>query len=130
MVIVGGGSGAFHAVESLREVGLSIQSCKNLIYESFSAWIQGSHHRSFKGEARPYRPVCMPLLMPGCKTHKLVSSTKLSKALITDPSKLEWRSPADLRIKYGTILRVGVVRSLLLTGFDHFAHFHTGGDFD
>jgi hypothetical protein len=34
--------------------------------------------------------------------------TKLSKALITDPSKLEWRSPADLRIKYGTILRTGV----------------------
>jgi len=28
--------------------------------------------------------------------------TKLSKALITDPAKVEWRSAADLKIKYGT----------------------------
>lgn len=35
--------------------------------------------------------------------------TKLSKALITDPSKLEWRTPADLKIKYGTSLRIGTV---------------------
>jgi hypothetical protein len=35
--------------------------------------------------------------------------TKLSKALITDASKLEWRTPADLKIKYGTTLRVGTV---------------------
>lgn len=35
--------------------------------------------------------------------------TKLSKTLMSDASKLEWRTPADLRIKYGTILRVGVV---------------------
>ena len=35
--------------------------------------------------------------------------TKLSKALITEASKLEWRTPADLKIKYGTTLRVGTV---------------------
>jgi hypothetical protein len=35
--------------------------------------------------------------------------TKLSKALITDASKLEWRTPADLKIKYGTALRIGTV---------------------
>jgi hypothetical protein len=35
--------------------------------------------------------------------------TKLSKALITDVSKLEWRTPADLKIKYGTALRIGTV---------------------
>ena len=42
--------------------------------------------------------------------------TKLSKALITDPAKIEWRSAADLKIRYGTTLRLGVVRySTLLT---------------
>jgi len=35
--------------------------------------------------------------------------TKLSKALITDASKLEWRTAADLKIKYGTTLRIGTV---------------------
>ena len=34
---------------------------------------------------------------------------KLSKALITDPGKLEWRTAADLKIRYGTTLRLGVV---------------------
>lgn len=34
--------------------------------------------------------------------------TKLSKALITDPAKIEWRSPADLKTKYGVDLRTGV----------------------
>jgi apoptosis-inducing factor 3 len=37
-----------------------------------------------------------------------IDRTKLSKALITDPTKLEWRSAADLRIKYGINLRTGV----------------------
>jgi hypothetical protein len=37
------------------------------------------------------------------------SRTKLSKALITEASKLEWRTAADLKIKYGTTLRIGTV---------------------
>ena len=32
----------------------------------------------------------------------------MSKALVTDPSKLEWRSLADLRSKYGVDFRSGV----------------------
>jgi hypothetical protein len=38
-----------------------------------------------------------------------IGSTKLSKALITDASKIEWKSPADLKIKFGTTIRIGVV---------------------
>ncbi|KAG2157970.1 uncharacterized protein EDB93DRAFT_1122429 [Suillus bovinus] len=40
--------------------------------------------------------------------HPPIDRTKLSKALITDSSKLEWRTAADLKIKYGTTLRTGV----------------------
>lgn len=65
---------------------------------------------------------CMPLsigLLPQISyPHSLMSCfrTKLSKALITDPAKIEWRSAADLKIRYGTTLRLGVVRySTLLT---------------
>ncbi|KLO13068.1 flavo protein [Schizopora paradoxa] len=36
-----------------------------------------------------------------------IDRTKLSKALIGDASKLEWRSPADLKIKFGTNIRIG-----------------------
>lgn len=49
-------------------------------------------------------------LVPLLKIGTLSSThfrTKLSKALITEASKLEWRTPADLKIKYGTTLRVG-----------------------
>ena len=35
--------------------------------------------------------------------------TRLSKSLVTDPTKLEWRSAADLKIKYNTTVRIGVV---------------------
>ncbi|KAA1467335.1 flavo protein [Dentipellis sp. KUC8613] len=73
VVIVGGGSAAFHAVESLREHG-------------------------YKG----------PITILSSEKYSPIDRTKLSKALITDASKLEWRSPADLKIKYGTTLRIGV----------------------
>jgi apoptosis-inducing factor 3 len=73
VVIVGGGSGAFHAVESLREHG-------------------------FKG----------PITMLTKERYAPIDRTKLSKALVTDASKLEWRNAADLRIKYGTTLRTSV----------------------
>ncbi|KAI0090249.1 hypothetical protein BDY19DRAFT_939199 [Irpex rosettiformis] len=70
VVIVGGGSGAFHAIESLREHGyngtITVLSKEN------------------------YAPI---------------DRTKLSKALITDASKLEWRSQAELQAKYGVLLR-------------------------
>ena len=35
---------------------------------------------------------------------------KLSKSLITDVSKVEWRTAADLRIKFGVTLRTSTVR--------------------
>ncbi|KAF9561966.1 flavoprotein [Agrocybe pediades] len=73
VVIVGGGSGTFHAVESLGEHG-------------------------YKG----------PITILSKETYSPIDRTKLSKALITDPAKIEWRSPADLKIKYGTNLRLGV----------------------
>ncbi|KAF9000628.1 flavoprotein [Cyathus striatus] len=72
-VIVGGGSGAFHAVESLREHGYS-----------------------------------GPITMLSKETYTPIDRTKLSKALITDPAKVEWRSAADFKIKYGTNIRLGV----------------------
>jgi NADPH-dependent 2,4-dienoyl-CoA reductase/sulfur reductase-like enzyme/nitrite reductase/ring-hydroxylating ferredoxin subunit len=71
VVIVGGGSGAFHAVESLREHG-------------------------FKA----------PITILSQEANAPIDRTKLSKALITDASKLEWRTPADLKIKYGVTLRI------------------------
>ncbi|KAI0703812.1 hypothetical protein BC835DRAFT_1262345 [Cytidiella melzeri] len=70
VVIVGGGSGAFHAVESLREHGYN-GAITILSKESYAP----------------------------------IDRTKLSKALMTDPSKLEWRSRAELQSKYGVVLR-------------------------
>jgi hypothetical protein len=40
--------------------------------------------------------------------HAPFDRTKLSKVLISAACKLEWRSPSDLRIKYGVTLRVDV----------------------
>jgi len=73
VIIVGGGSGAFNAVESLREHG-------------------------FAGS----------ITIVSKENHTPIDRTKLSKALITDPAKIEWRSAADLKIKYGTNIRLGV----------------------
>ncbi|ESK86596.1 rhodocoxin reductase [Moniliophthora roreri MCA 2997] len=72
-VIIGGGSGAFQAVESLREHGYKF-----------------------------------PITVISKEPHPPIDRTKLSKALITDSSKIEWKSAADLKIKYGVNLRVGV----------------------
>ena len=44
--------------------------------------------------------------------HLTLESTKLSKALLTEPKDAVWRSAADLKIKYGVDFRVGVVRIL------------------
>ncbi|EEB89762.1 hypothetical protein MPER_12108, partial [Moniliophthora perniciosa FA553] len=72
-VIIGGGSGAFQAVESLREHGYKF-----------------------------------PITVISKEPHPPIDRTKLSKALITDSSQVEWKSAADLKIKYGVNLRVGV----------------------
>ncbi|KAF8842076.1 FAD/NAD(P)-binding domain-containing protein [Paxillus ammoniavirescens] len=73
LVIVGGGGGTFHAIDSLREHG-------------------------YTGN----------ITVLSKEMHAPIDRPKLSKALITDPSKLEWRTAADLKIKYGTTLRFGV----------------------
>ncbi|KXN91685.1 Apoptosis-inducing factor 1 [Leucoagaricus sp. SymC.cos] len=78
LIIVGGGSGAFYAVESLREHGYK-EPITILSKE-------------------PYAPI---------------DRTKLSKALITDPAAIMWKTPADLKIKYGTTLRLGVEVTLV-----------------
>ncbi|KAL5504066.1 AIF1 [Sanghuangporus vaninii] len=72
VVIVGGGAGAIHTVESLRENG-------------------------YKGN----------ITIISAERYAPIDRTKMSKALIHDPSKLEWRSAADLKIKYNTNLRIG-----------------------
>ncbi|OCH94795.1 hypothetical protein OBBRIDRAFT_788801 [Obba rivulosa] len=72
VVIVGGGSGAFHCIESLREHG-------------------------FNG----------PITVLSRENHSPIDRTKLSKALVTDAAKLEWRSAAELKAKYGVDLRTG-----------------------
>lgn len=73
VVIIGGGSATFHAIESLREHG-------------------------YPGN----------ITVLSKETHPPIDRTKLSKTLITDSSKLEYRTAADLKIKYGTTLRTGV----------------------
>jgi len=73
VVIVGGGSGAFQAVESLREHGYSA-----------------------------------PITILSKEPHTPIDRTKLSKALITDPAKAEWKSAGELKIKYGTTIRLDV----------------------
>ncbi|KAI0714432.1 hypothetical protein C8T65DRAFT_644304 [Cerioporus squamosus] len=72
VVIVGGGSGAFMCIESLREHG-------------------------YNG----------PITVVSKEPHAPIDRTKLSKALITDASKLEWRPTAELRSKYGVDFREG-----------------------
>ncbi|TFK91389.1 hypothetical protein K466DRAFT_482810 [Polyporus arcularius HHB13444] len=72
VVIVGGGSGAFMAIESLREHG-------------------------YNG----------PITVLSKEHHAPIDRTKLSKALITDASKLEWRPTAELRSKFGVDFREG-----------------------
>ncbi|KAI0926250.1 hypothetical protein AcW1_008468 [Taiwanofungus camphoratus] len=70
VVIAGGGSGAFHCIDSLREHG-------------------------YNG----------PITVISKESYSPIDRTKLSKALITDPAKIELRSPAELKTKYGVDLR-------------------------
>ncbi|KAF4596366.1 hypothetical protein EYR38_007746 [Pleurotus pulmonarius] len=70
VVIVGGGAGAFHTIESLREHGYS-----------------------------------KPILLLTKEPHVPIDRTKLSKSLMTDVSKLEWRSAAELKLRFGVTIR-------------------------
>ncbi|KAL1410632.1 Apoptosis-inducing factor 1 [Vanrija albida] len=72
VVIVGGGAGAIHAIESLRE-------------------------RDYAGDitvisAEPYAPI---------------DRTKLSKGLVDDAAKIEWRTPEVLTNDFGVALQLG-----------------------
>ncbi|KAL1668337.1 hypothetical protein GGF50DRAFT_46647 [Schizophyllum commune] len=82
VVIIGGGSATFHAIESLREASKS-----------------SSH-------GYPH-----PITVISKEPHMPIDRTKLSKALITDASKLEWRNASDLKIRYNTNFRVGTTAS-------------------
>ncbi|KAF8698232.1 hypothetical protein AX14_001179 [Amanita brunnescens Koide BX004] len=73
LVIIGGGSGALHSVESLREHGYGA-----------------------------------PITILSKETYLPIDRTKLSKALSTNPAQIEWKTAADLKIKYGTNIRLGV----------------------
>ncbi|KAL0954670.1 hypothetical protein HGRIS_003621 [Hohenbuehelia grisea] len=73
LIIVGGGAGAFHTIESAREHGY----VKPIVLLS----------------KEPYLPI---------------DRTKLSKAIITDPSKIEWKNAAELKIRYGVTVRTNV----------------------
>ena len=112
VVIVGGGSGAFHATEGLREVSHgSLLAGQNRIL-TFPARVQSADHDHLARNICTHRQVRHRILVLLLKIGGLSSApfrTKLSKALITEASKLEWRTPADLKIKYGTTLRVGTV---------------------
>jgi hypothetical protein len=53
-----------------------------------------------------YWPICTYFLY-------FYRRTKLSKALITDPVKIELCSAADLKIKFGTNIRTGIVSTTI-----------------
>ncbi|KAF9648828.1 hypothetical protein BDM02DRAFT_3143619 [Thelephora ganbajun] len=96
VVIVGGGSGTFHSIISLREHG-------------------------YTG----------PITVVSKEPHSPIDRTKLSKALITDASKIEWRTAADLRIKFGVTLRTNTTvtsidvpgKQIVLEGGKEFIHY-------
>ncbi|KAG6817164.1 hypothetical protein H0H87_012125 [Tephrocybe sp. NHM501043] len=89
VVIVGGGSAAFQTVET---------------------WLQVSHHNSLEGDIYSHRQVAPYFFdaINGKANNYTTSRTKLSKALITDPSKVEWKTAGEYKIKYGTTIRLGV----------------------
>jgi hypothetical protein len=110
VVIVGGGSGAFHATESLREasrVYLLARLSRNLTFTSMDS--RRPSQSSLRKRMRPLTGGWQDFISLLKISGLTWSRTKLSKALITDASKLEWRTAADLKIKYGTTLRIGTV---------------------
>ncbi|KAG6854380.1 hypothetical protein C0991_007371 [Blastosporella zonata] len=49
-----------------------------------------------------------PITILSKETYTPIDRTKLSKALITDPAKVELKSAGEFKIKYGTTIRLGV----------------------
>ena len=121
VVIVGGGAGAIHAVQSLREVRSDVHlfrhdekslrlSCAGRTNTMETS--QSSARRSTRQLIGVfYSKYCTIAIFIALPTYR----TKLSKALIGDASKLEWRNPADLKIKYGANLRIGTVSVALIS---------------
>ncbi|OBZ72306.1 Apoptosis-inducing factor 1 [Grifola frondosa] len=87
VVIVGGGGGAFHCVESLARYLL-------LLFPLSHAPLTRTQH-GYLG----------PITVLSKESHAPIDRTRLSKALVTDASKLEWRSAAELQAKFGVALR-------------------------
>jgi len=82
-----------------------------LVSDVSEAWLRRSNHRRVEGTSFAHRQVNNPRI----PTHFTRSSNgncrpKLSKSLITDTSKVEWKTAADLRIKFGVTLRTSTVR--------------------
>ena len=107
------------------EVGLSTLSsvCVRFVRSFYSAppvlvsdvpeaWLRWSNHRRVKGTAFAYRQVNPHAFANFIHLSNRDCRTKLSKSLATDASKLEWRTAADLRIKFGVTLRTSTVRGL------------------
>jgi len=67
-------------------------------------------HLDAAAEALLQKGYKYPITVLSKEEHAPIDRTKLSKALITDASKLEWKTAAELKIKYAINLRTGVVR--------------------
>ena len=83
-----------------------------LISDVSEAWLHWSDHSRVEGTALAHRqvnPRDFTRLTPSSNRN---CRTKLSKSLATDASKLEWRTAADLRIKFGVTLRTSTVREI------------------
>ena len=113
VVIVGGGAGAFQSVESLREV-------TNVAYFQLTEHSQTDdiYSTAMQVRSQSFRKRVTLLLIgkllaifPQSSFLRCCHRTRLSKGLPTDATKLEYRTAADLKIKYGTNVRLGVVRS-------------------
>lgn len=114
-VIIGGGSGAFQAVESLREVNLQGKAILTRSHRShrllFASTVTSSRSLLYQKSLTHQSTGMIDLYQSfssSCPDVYVSSRTKLSKAIITDASKLQWKTPADLKIKYGVNLRAGV----------------------
>ena len=81
-----------------------------LVSDIPEAWVHWSNHRRVKGTALAHRQVDPCIFVHVVYPSNGECRTKLSKSLATDASKLEWRTAADLRIKFGVTLRTSTVR--------------------
>ncbi|KAG5721933.1 putative flavoprotein C26F1.14C [Termitomyces sp. T112] len=50
----------------------------------------------------------LPITILSKETYTPIDRTKLSKALVVDPMKIEWKTAGEFKIKYGTTIRLGV----------------------